>query len=378
MQIRLGEKIRELRKRDGRKQEDLAVAIGVTNQAVSRWEAGGGYPDIEVLPAIANYFHITIDELFGYDSDRQIKLQSYLDQADQMRDTILEKKDAKQRVAFLRNAIAEFPSEWQLQIRLADALKTLGFEKREHPIVVTGEDDARYNTEKNAQNECWKEAVSLYEEVLKKEIDDDSRRSAIHSLLWLYSLMGEQEKAEKAALSQSPVSQSREVLLAEASHHEKTDEYRSEAILSLMHELYRVTGSAVMANDSLSRSQKGLDILLMVAGFYESIFEDGNYGIYHNDMCMLKLHCSSIAMALNDPERAQNYFENALEHYLVFRQVRERAQFAAPLIHKAKNYGPSIVLMKREDFEKDMQNLPAECADAIRNNPKYAEIFAQA
>ena len=84
MQIKFGEKIRELRKRDKRKQEDLAAALGVTNQAVSRWEANGGYPDIEMIPAIANYFHITIDELFGYDSDRQKKLQSYIEKADQM------------------------------------------------------------------------------------------------------------------------------------------------------------------------------------------------------------------------------------------------------------------------------------------------------
>ena len=44
MQLDLGKKIRELRQRDGRTQETLAEAIGVTSQAVSRWEASGGYP----------------------------------------------------------------------------------------------------------------------------------------------------------------------------------------------------------------------------------------------------------------------------------------------------------------------------------------------
>ena len=65
MQLNLGNKIRELRRCDGRTQEALADAIGVTSQAVSRWESGGSYPDMELIPSIANYFGISIDELFG-------------------------------------------------------------------------------------------------------------------------------------------------------------------------------------------------------------------------------------------------------------------------------------------------------------------------
>ena len=75
MQVQIGDKIKELRKRDSRKQEDLAKALGVTAQAVSRWESGGCYPDMSMLPAIANFFHVSIDSLFGYSNDREEKIQ---------------------------------------------------------------------------------------------------------------------------------------------------------------------------------------------------------------------------------------------------------------------------------------------------------------
>ena len=67
MNMKIGTKIKVLRKRDGVTQEKLADALGVTPQAVSKWESENGYPDLEYLTPIANFFNITLDELFGHD-----------------------------------------------------------------------------------------------------------------------------------------------------------------------------------------------------------------------------------------------------------------------------------------------------------------------
>ena len=94
-------------------------------------------------------------------------------------------------------------------------------------------------------------------------------------------------------------------------------------------------------------------------------------------MCMLYLRCSSAAIHLNDPERALDYLEIALDHSIAFEQTREMRQFTAPLVSKVtKNCVLSIFVLTRELFEYHMQDLPVECVDAIKNNPKYASIFA--
>ena len=74
--IKLGERIKELRLRDGRTQDALASELGVTAQAVSRWEKEICYPDMEMIPSIANYFGVSIDELFGYDNERSKKVDN--------------------------------------------------------------------------------------------------------------------------------------------------------------------------------------------------------------------------------------------------------------------------------------------------------------
>ncbi len=60
----IGAVIYELRKTKGIKQDELAKYVGVSAQAVSKWE-NGGVPDTELLPKIADFFEVSIDKLFG-------------------------------------------------------------------------------------------------------------------------------------------------------------------------------------------------------------------------------------------------------------------------------------------------------------------------
>lgn len=64
-QIYFGQRIAALRKARGMTQEALAQRLGITNQAVSKWESDQCCPDIMQLPALADIFEISMDELFG-------------------------------------------------------------------------------------------------------------------------------------------------------------------------------------------------------------------------------------------------------------------------------------------------------------------------
>ena len=63
--MEFNEKLQELRKARGLTQEELAEALFVSRTAISKWESGRGYPSIDSLKQIANYFSISIDELLS-------------------------------------------------------------------------------------------------------------------------------------------------------------------------------------------------------------------------------------------------------------------------------------------------------------------------
>lgn len=186
----------------------------MTCQAVSRWEANGGYPDTEIIPVIANYFNVTIDELFGYNGDREEKIKKILADADNMLDAY---GDMEQCVSMLRIAVAEFPSNTQILLRLGHSLIQYGWKKhgaRRH--IKDGSEFTINDIAYNSDNEYWREALSIYNKVLEIGLNPDDRLTVITAMIRHYSLMGEYEKAEELARKQDSAMISREYLLSDA------------------------------------------------------------------------------------------------------------------------------------------------------------------
>ena len=63
--MELNEKLQELRKQKGLTQEELAEALYISRTAISKWESGRGYPNIDSLKAIAKYFSVSVDDLLS-------------------------------------------------------------------------------------------------------------------------------------------------------------------------------------------------------------------------------------------------------------------------------------------------------------------------
>ena len=85
--INIGGKIKKLRREHGLTQERLAELVGISFQAVSKWENSIALPDITLVPRLARIFGVSIDELFDYSKDKtEDDIMSYVKKSWQLRE----------------------------------------------------------------------------------------------------------------------------------------------------------------------------------------------------------------------------------------------------------------------------------------------------
>lgn len=143
MELYIGDKIRELRKQKKLSQEQLADRIGVSFQAVSKWENHVALPDITLVPVIAGIFGVSTDELLAYDlKERENAVNAICDQAYLFRES-----DPTKAREILQNGLEQFPDNPILLNNLLyvipdpdEAIKTVN-----RLLDVTEEADIRYD-----------------------------------------------------------------------------------------------------------------------------------------------------------------------------------------------------------------------------------------
>ena len=146
MTTKIANKIRELRKNKKISQEVLAQALGVSFQTVSKWENDLAMPDITLLPALASFFDVSIDELFDYNRlETERKVEEICDRAYEYRAS-----DPARSEAILREGLKQFPGN---DIILNNLLYTIRTPERSGEVVTicksliesTHDDEVKYD-----------------------------------------------------------------------------------------------------------------------------------------------------------------------------------------------------------------------------------------
>ncbi len=201
--IKIGEKIRLLRKKNDVTQDKLADHLGVTPQAVSRWESGVCYPDMNVLPLIADYFSVSMDELLCYSGvQKDARVRTYREEVEHL----LDLDRVTEALDLLRRAMADIPSDHSLQLDTAGVLSLYADLIAESNKGERGEAAIRA---------ALSEAVSLCRHILEDCTDDRLRDETKKTLCDIYAhQLGDNAQALEIAEQLHSLSCSEEIIKA--------------------------------------------------------------------------------------------------------------------------------------------------------------------
>ena len=183
MKLTINETLKACRRAKGLTQEEVAAHLGISYQAISKWERGDGYPDITMLPTLAAYFGITVDELLGtagladrkdYDAINRRWAEQHRLAKETNNDTL-----HRENAALMRSALKRWPNDALLLVQLSTTLERLD-----------GTD-----AEKEAN---LRESVMLQEQILRGE-DSEVCSATLYNICFAYERLGEHEKALETA-----------------------------------------------------------------------------------------------------------------------------------------------------------------------------------
>ncbi len=178
MKLTIGENIKNLRRERNITQEEFANIMGVSYQSVSRWENSTCYPDMELLPDIAEFFGITVDKLLGADKNiEQKEVAAYLARFQEA----VSRGSVYECIDIAREGVKEYPSNYALLNKLMYAL------------FLSGDEDGNLAEWKENMAKNDAEITALGERIMKFCPDQDIRLEATARLAFNHCEMGRKE-----------------------------------------------------------------------------------------------------------------------------------------------------------------------------------------
>lgn len=353
--IKLSENIKKNRLSKGMTQSQLALVFDVSEQAISRWEKGNTYPDITLLPAIADYFGLTLDELMG--------MENYKDEKETAKIIAAVKENERkglisENVRLLTDAAKKYPTNY---IILNYLVTMLNFEPCEDESKQRSNSEKAIEISDRILNECKDKSICDF--IYKEKI------SALQNL-------GRNEEAIEMAESLPNIWDSSNVIFqrllsgAELKEHLKNSAMQfAQALYWTIHNMADLSyqDESLSTRDRINIAQKGLDVLELV---YE-----GNYGGESRLVAQMNRYIAAMEALEKNSEATLCHLEKAAAYAIAFDTLPETVTFSSTLL-RGNTFNKSTYFKNYTWTEsKELYDrLPQERYDFIRDTERFKEI----
>lgn len=295
MTIYFGENLKKLRKSKNLTQDALADFLGMSFQAVSKWERGETYPDITMLPTIASFFNVTVDSLLGTDTiEKERRINEYSEKYSRL---CSEGKLYEAKV-MLKTAITEFPGNYDLLSKYLNALIHTQCDD-DYLISIKDEVQRIYNI---IQNYCTVDSIRIWTQKLMCRYLRD---------LSLIENSGVEIADAEKILEQMPIMQNTRDY--EAMYmYPYDDEKRAVACANGISEMLRLFGEIMNRKYKNFLDADG-DISEAYINLVEKVMPDGDYGKSHYLVVINHLRLGVKKYIDGDEISAIEHFEKALK-----------------------------------------------------------------
>lgn len=356
MNLTIAENLKNLRLKKGVTQNDLAEFLGMSNQSVSKWERGEGFPDITLLPAIASYFGVTVDDLLGcgriaIDS----KIQDYLAQSQKLAHEYRIHED----LALWETAYAEFPNEPKVLQGLMSSLFSVW-------MCESPDDPEAYAAR----------ILELGHRLLDESNDNAIREHAVQILCYTYSHLGDTENAKFYAEQQTGYQTTKDQLLAAVLEGEEKAKQAQENIESLAACMYQNVNELVFSGCFSPEEQ--IHLRKFVVRLYELLYEDRNYGFYHDVLFVTWQQIARLYARLADAENCLSAVEKCAEHCIAYDKLVQSGgtgKYTSYMVDRLTyDLTETVPTEKGTQSHILLECLSDPCYDLIRTNARYTAL----